>query len=53
MTIKDLDRAFDEGGQWTGPGRERYQEHYNRTGKAKGRKRRQIIPAFSSDGEDL
>ena len=48
---RDIDHAYDEAGQWTGPGRERYQIHYAGTGKAKGRKRRQVIPACSADGD--
>jgi hypothetical protein len=50
--IQDIDHAYDISGQWTGAGRERYQEHYAGTGKAKGRKRRQVIPACSADGDD-
>jgi hypothetical protein len=50
MTDRDEHR-YDEGGQWTDGGRERYQNHYAGTGQARGRKRRQVVPACSSDGE--
>lgn len=49
--IRNIEKAFDDEGQWTGPGRDRYQEMYARTGKARGRKRRPVIPACSADGE--
>jgi hypothetical protein len=48
---RDIDHAYDEGGQWMDGGRERYQNHYAGTGQAKGRKRRQVVPACSADGE--
>jgi hypothetical protein len=51
MTRADLDQVNDEVCQWNDTGRERMQNHYNGTGKARGRRRRQIIPAYSSDGE--
>jgi len=49
---RDIDHAFDEGGQWTAPGRERYERAWERSGSAKGRRRRQVIPAYSNDGEE-
>jgi hypothetical protein len=48
----DPDRGYDEGGQWSDEGRERYQRHYARTGKVNGRRKKPVIPAYSSDGED-
>ena len=45
---RDIDHAYDEAGQWTGPGRERYQIHYAGTGKAKGRKRTAGNPGMFS-----
>jgi hypothetical protein len=49
--IRDIERGYDEAGQFTDAGRERYQRHWEGTGKARGRKRRQVIPACSADGE--
>ena len=43
----DLEIVNDQVCQWTGTGRERMQDHYAGTGKARGRKRRQVIPACS------
>lgn len=51
MNRPDLEIVNDEITQWNVTGRERMQDHYNGTGKARGRKRRQVIPAFSSDGD--
>jgi hypothetical protein len=52
--IRDLDYAYDQGGQWTDAGRERFEYLYDSdsptTGKRR-RRRRQVIPAFSSDGD--
>ncbi len=48
----DIDHAYDEGGQWSDTGRQRYQNHWNNSGSAKGRRRRQVIPAYSDDGEE-
>lgn len=48
---KDIELIYDERGQWDETARERFQAHYARTGKAKGRRRRAVIPAFSSDGD--
>jgi len=45
--IRDTDRGYEVAGQFTEAGRERYQNHWNGTGKAQGRKRRQVIPACS------
>ena len=47
----DLEIVNDEISQWTETGRERMQNHYNGTGKARGRKRR-VVPVYSSDGDD-
>jgi len=52
MTRPDLEIVNDEISQWSDTGRERMQNHYNGTGKARGRRRRQVIPACSADGED-
>lgn len=52
MTRADLEIVNDEIGQWSDTGRERMAACWNRSGKARGRKRRQVIPAYSSDGED-
>ena len=52
MTRADLDAAYDRSGQWSDTGRERFGDHWNRSGKTRGRKRRQIVPVYSSDGED-
>jgi hypothetical protein len=51
MSRFDPERGYDEAGQFSDAGRERYQNHWNGTGSARGRKRRQVVPAFSSDGE--
>jgi len=55
MTGRNYDRAYDEGGQWTDAGRERAAGMSGSPGEAypvkKYRKRRQIIPACSADGE--
>lgn len=48
----DLETVNDEILQWNDTGRERGQRHWEGTGRARGRKRRQVIPAYSSDGED-
>jgi hypothetical protein len=48
---QDIERVFDERGQWDDTARERFQTHYTRTGKAQGRRRRPVIPAYSSDGD--
>jgi len=52
MTRADLEIVNDEISQWSDTGRERMGNHWNRSGKARGRKRRQVIPACSADGED-
>ena len=51
--IRDLDYAYDQGGQWTDGGRERFEFLFDSdsTSTKKKRKRRQVIPAFSSDGD--
>ena len=51
--IRDLDYAYDQGGQWTDAGRERFEYLYESDSPTTGkrRRRRQTIPAFSSDGE--
>lgn len=43
----DLEIVNDEVCQWTGSGRERMQDHYNRTGSNRGRGRRRAVPACS------
>lgn len=43
----DLEIVNDQISQWNDTSRERMQNHYNGTGKARGRKRRQVIPACS------
>ena len=52
MTHADLEIVNDEISQWSDTGRERMGNHWYRSGKARGRKRRQVIPACSADGED-
>jgi len=47
----DLDVVYDERGQWDETARERFQNHWQGSGKARGRRRRPVIPAFSSDGD--
>ena len=49
----DLEIVNDQVSQWTGTGRERMQAHWQRSGKARGRRRRQVVPACSADGERL
>lgn len=49
---RDLEILYDESGQWNDTGRERFGNHWNRSGKARGRKRKQVIPACSADGDD-
>lgn len=51
MTRADLEIVNDEITQWSDTGRERMQRHWEGTGKARGRKRKQVIPACSADGE--
>lgn len=48
----DLEKAYDERGQWTDTGRERFAACWNRSGKARGRRRRQVVPACSADGDE-
>jgi len=45
--MPDLEILYDDRGQWTDGSRERYQAAYTRTGKARGRRRRQVVPACS------
>lgn len=52
MTRADLEYEYDRSGQWSDTSRERFAAAYARSGKARGRKRRQVIPACSADGED-
>lgn len=53
MTGRDLERAWDEGGQWTDAGRERAAAISGSPGEAYPAKRRYrrrpVIPAYSSD----
>jgi hypothetical protein len=46
----DLEIVNDQVSQWNDTGRERMQNHYNGTGKARGRRRRQVVPACSDPG---
>lgn len=48
---QDIEMIYDERGQWDETARERFQNHWNGSGKARGRKRRQVIPACSADGD--
>lgn len=48
----DLEIVNDEIGQWSDTSRERMGDHWNRSGKARGRRRRQVVPAYSSDGDE-
>lgn len=47
----DLEIVNDEIGQWSDTSRERMQNHWTGSGKARGRRRRQVIPACSADGD--
>lgn len=51
MRDADLEIANDELMQWSDTGRERYTTLSNAPGKRKYR-RRQVIPAYSNDGEE-
>jgi hypothetical protein len=46
----DRDRSYDLEGQWTEPGRERY-EAAEPMKHRRDRRRRPVIPACSADGE--
>lgn len=51
----NVERAWDEAGQWTDAGRERARGIRGSPGEAypvknKRRRKKQIIPAFSNDG---
>ena len=43
----DIEIVNDQIGQWNDTSRERMQTHWTGTGKARGRKRRQVVPACS------
>lgn len=54
LTTSDLEIADDEIMQWSAPGRERSEALSGSPGRArpgKRRRRRQVIPAWSGDGE--
>lgn len=48
----DLEIVNDRIGQWNDTSRERMQNHWTGTGKARGRKRRQVVPACSDPSMD-
>lgn len=52
MTRPGLDIIHDQVCQWNDTGRERSQAAYVRTGKVRGRKRRQVVPACSDPEVD-
>jgi hypothetical protein len=47
----DLDVVNDEISQWSDTSRERMNNHWNQTGKFRGRKKK-VKPVYSNDGDD-